>query len=110
MRLGWEIPNPVNILQPDPIIRFPLSMIYVAPPVTMYDVTFTVKDTADDPIEGAKVKLGSLQKLTDADGTAVFQLQGKTNVNYRVTAEERSPVKGKVAVDAAAVAVDVVMN
>jgi HK97 family phage major capsid protein len=110
MRIGWEIPNPVNILQPNPILRFPLAMIYVPPAVTMYDVTFTVKDTAAAVIEGAKIKLGSLEQLTNAAGKAVFKLQGNSKVNYIVTAEGKSPVKGKTAVDAAAVAVNVVMN
>ena len=27
MRLGWEIPNPINILQPNKAVRFPFAMI-----------------------------------------------------------------------------------
>lgn len=27
MRLGWELPNPINILEPDPAVRFPFASV-----------------------------------------------------------------------------------
>ena len=90
MRLGWEVPNPINSLQPDEAVRFPFAVIL---PETYteerVDVTFTVKDTATSPavIEGAKVNFNGIIKTTDSAGKAVFKAEKNSSGLYRVTAE-----------------------
>jgi HK97 family phage major capsid protein len=79
MRLGWEIPNPINALNPDEETRFPFASI--APTsgnsLTTQTVTVTVKDNAGTPapIAGAKVTVGGVSKKTNASGVATFKLQ-----------------------------------
>ena len=76
MRLGWEIPNPINALQPDESVRFPFASIDPAAAPTTYDVTVTV--TSDDGttgVEGAKVTLGGqVKKSASSTGKAVFKM------------------------------------
>lgn len=75
MRLGWEIPNPINALQPDESVRFPFASIDPASTPTTYDVTVTV--TSDDGttgVEGAKVTFaGQTKKSAASTGKAVFK-------------------------------------
>ena len=79
MRLGWEIPNPINALNPDEAVRFPFASL--APKsgntLTTQTLTVTVKDNAGTPvaIEGAKVTVGGISKKTNASGVATFSLQ-----------------------------------
>lgn len=76
MRLGWEIPNPINALQPDESVRFPFASIDPASAPTTYDVTVTV--TSDDGttgVQGAKVTLGGqVKKSAASTGKAVFKM------------------------------------
>lgn len=110
MRLGWEVPNPVNILEPNPLVRFPLAMVNASTPVTTYDVTFTVTSDGTTPIEGAKVIMGSEQKKTDSSGEAVFKSQANNKYQYIVKMAGKSTVKGQVEVASAAKDVTVTMN
>ena len=71
MRMGWEIPNPVNALNPDENTRFPFASINPATAPKTYAVTFTVTN-GDAKVAGAKVTLSGMTKTTDANGTAVF--------------------------------------
>lgn len=90
MRLGWEVPNPINSLQPDEAVRFPFAVILPsAYTENRVDVTFTVKDTSAEPkaIEGAKVNFNGLIKTTGAEGTVVFKSEKNSSGLYRVTAE-----------------------
>ena len=79
MRFGWEIPNPINALNPDEGTRFPFASI--APvsgnTLTTQTLTVTVKDDASTPaaIAGAKVTVGGISKKTNASGVATFSLQ-----------------------------------
>ena len=79
MRLGWEIPNPINALNPDESVRFPFASL--APvsgnTLTTQNVTVTVKDNAGTPapIKDAKVTVGGISKKTNASGVATFSLQ-----------------------------------
>lgn len=90
MRLGWEVPNPINSLQPDEAVRFPFAVILPGEyRENRVDVTFTVKDTATEPkaIEGAKVNFNGLIKKTDSTGKAVFKAEKNSSGLYRITAE-----------------------
>lgn len=87
MRLGWEIPNPINSLEEDESIRFPFAAILPAEYTeNRVDVTFTVTDGAS-ALEKAKVNFNGLVKLTDAEGKAVFKSAKNSNGLYRITHE-----------------------
>lgn len=79
MRLGWEIPNPINALNPDEATRFPFATIAKNGGSTLktYVATVTVKDNQGTPvaIKDAKVTVGGVSKKTNASGVATFNLQ-----------------------------------
>lgn len=115
MRLGWEIPNPINAEQPDESVRFPFAAIEGATPITTQNVTFTVANGDDSTASGyavykdAKVKIGGLSKKTDNNGQAVFKLQ-TGSYDYVVEKEGYITAYGKATVNASAVAVTVVLQ
>lgn len=109
MRLGWEVPNPVNILQPNPLVRFPLSLVSPTSSVTMYDVTFNVTD-GTNPIENAKISMGGIRTTTDSSGSAVLKSQANQTYSYVIKAEGKDDVKGKVAIAQEDKTVNIVMN
>lgn len=89
-RLGWEVPNPINSLDPNEATRFPFAVVLP----TSYtedrvNLTFTVKDTAGtpNPIEGAKVVYNGEVKYTTNEGKAIFKVLKDSVGTYRVTAE-----------------------
>lgn len=110
MRLGWEVPNPVNILQPDPLVRFPLAMIVPTTPMTTYDVTFNVTDSEENAISGAKVTMGGQSKKTNSSGVAVLKSQANSTYQYQVKATGKDTVNGSVAVTTSNATVSVTMN
>src|SRR5699024_8123176 len=88
MRLGWEIPNPINALQPDESIRFPFAVILPASySEGRVDVTINVKDQDATNLEGAKVNFNGQIKMTNSTGNAVFKANKNSTGLYRVTAE-----------------------
>lgn len=109
MRLGWEVPNPVNILQPNPLVRFPLSLVSPTSAVTTYDVTFNVTD-GTNPIENAKISMGGIRTTTDSSGSAVLKSQANQTYSYVIKAEGKDDVKGKVAIAQEDKTVNIVMN
>lgn len=83
MRLGWEIPNPVNALNPDEGTRFPFAIIAKngGSTLTTYVATLTVKDNASPTpaaIKDAKITINGVSKKTNASGVATFNLQNGT--------------------------------
>lgn len=109
MRLGWEVPNPVNILQPNPLVRFPLSLVSPTSAITIYDVTFNVTD-GTNPIENAKISMGGIRTTTDSSGSAVLKSQANQTYSYVIKAEGKDDVKGKVAIAQEDKTVNIVMN
>lgn len=111
MRLGWEVPNPINSLKPDEAVRFPFAVILPGEyKENRVDVTFTVKDTATEPkaIEGAKVNFNGLIKKTDSTGKAVFKAEKDSSGLYRITAENmKRDVIGQVDIKQEAVNQDI---
>ena len=101
MRLGWEVPNPINALQPDEAVRFPFAVILPGTYTeNRVDVEFTVKDTSATVIEGAKVNFNGLVKKTDATGKVTFKSEKNSSGLYRVTHEDmKRDVLGQVDVD-----------
>ena len=101
MRLGWEIPNPINALNPDEATRFPFASIVKngGSALKTYVATVTVKDNQGTPvaIKDAKVTVGGVSKKTNASGVATFNLQDGV---YAVLVQK----DGKVATDSVTIA------
>lgn len=100
-RMGWEIPNPINALNPDEGTRFPFASIVKSSgsSLTTQTVTVTVKDNASptpQAIEGAKVTIGGVSKKTNASGVATIKVQSGT---YAILVQK----DGKVATDSVTV-------
>jgi len=114
MRLGWEIPNPINSLQPDESVRFPFAVILPGEYTeNRVDVTFTVKDNSAEQnlIEGAKVNFNGLIKKTGAEGTATFKSEKNTSGLYRVTHENmKRDVLGQVDITEDKISVDISLS
>lgn len=101
MRMGWEIPNPINALQPDESVRFPFAAIQATSALTTNDVTFTVtNDGSTGYVEGAKVTFGGQVKKTNATGSAVFKAQNG-DYTYTISASGYQVAHGSVTVDGA---------
>lgn len=99
MRMGWEIPNPINALQPDESVRFPFAAIRATSALTTNTVTFTVTDDgATSYVEGARVSFGGMVAKTNASGVATFKTQAG-EYKYRITADGYSPYVGSLTVD-----------
>ena len=106
MRLGWEIPNPINALSPDESTRFPFAVIKGSTGVTTQNVTFTVTDDSSDPVEGVKITLGGVVGKTNASGQVVLKAQAGV---YDYTAKkDDAKAKGSVTVASSAVSVSIV--
>ena len=95
-RMGWEIPNPINALQPDEAVRFPFASIKGTTGVTTRTVTFTVNDGASE-VEGAKVTFGGVSKKTNASGVATFDAQDG-DYTYSVKADGMITATGTIEV------------
>lgn len=101
MRLGWEIPNPINALAPDEAVRFPFAAIQAASALTTNTTTFTVTDDgATSYVEGARVSFGGMVGKTNASGVAAFKAQNGV-YQYKITANGYQPCTGSVTVDGA---------
>lgn len=108
MRLGWEIPNPINALKPDESVRFPFASIvkYGGSTVTTQNITFTVTDSSSDPVEGVKITLDGVTKKTNSSGQAVIKAQAGT-YNYTAKLGDKV-VNGTTTVASSAVSVSIV--
>ena len=99
MRMGWEIPNPINALQPDESVRFPFAAIQATSALTTNTTTFTVTDDgATGYVEGARVSFGGMVAKTNASGVATFKTQNGV-YQYKITANGYQPYTGSVTVD-----------
>lgn len=109
MRLGWEIPNPINALQPNEAVRFPFAVILPSTYTeNRVDVEFTVKDTSKAAIEGAKVNFNGLINKTDSTGKVTFKSEKNSSGLYRVTHEDmKRDVLGEVEIAETKATVDV---
>lgn len=114
MRLGWEIPNPINALQEDESVRFPFAVVLPA----SYDegrvnATFTVSDQNSSAVKDAKVNYNGEIKYTNASGQAVFKAPKNSSGLYRVTADNmvRDAVgEVNVGTSAESIAVTIALN
>lgn len=109
-RVGFAIPNPVNILQPNPAVRFPFAIISADPELTTYTVTFNVKTGTGDAAEGkenAVVKMGGMTAKTDATGTAKFKSQANQTYDYVVKVDNKTVKKGETEIKSADTTIDI---
>lgn len=111
MRMGWELPNPVNAENADEETRFPFALVEPSTAPTTYNVTFTITDTqaTPAPIAGVKVVLGSQVKKTNASGQAVFKSLGSSDYAYVASKEGLKTDAGVVTVATANKAVAITM-
>lgn len=111
MRLGWEIPNPINALQPDESVRFPFAAIQAASALTSQNVTFTVTNNGSTGyVKDAVVTMGGMRAKTNASGQAVLKAQNNTSFTYKVKADGYQTAVGTVDVAAAAKTVAVTLK
>ena len=111
MRLGWEIPNPINALQPDESVRFPFAAIQATSALTTQNVTFTVTNNGSTGyVKDAVVTMGGLKAKTNASGQAVLKAQNNTSFTYKVKADGYQTAVGTVDVAAAAKTVAVTLK
>ena len=105
MRLGWEIPNPINALEENEAVRFPFAGILPASYTEgRVNVTFTVEDQNETAIQNAKINFNGQVKYTNASGQAIFKSELNQDGLYKVTAENmKKPVTGEVSVATSAV-------
>lgn len=107
-RIGWELPNPINALNPDESTRFPFALVEPSSAPTTYNVTFTVTDGDSNNVQGAEITFGGQVKTTNASGQAVFKSLGNSDYTYNVRKEGHTPASGTVTVATSAVSVSVV--
>lgn len=111
MRLGWEIPNPINALQPDESVRFPFAAIQATSALTSQNVTFTVTNNGTTGyVQNAVVTMGGMKAKTNASGQAVLKAQNNTSFTYKVKADGYQTAVGTVDVAAAAKTVAVTLK
>lgn len=111
MRLGWEIPNPINALQPDESVRFPFAAIQATSALTSQNVTFTVTNNGSTGyVQNAIVTMGGMKAKTNASGQAVLKAQNNTSFTYKVKADGYQTAVGTVDVAAAAKSVAVTLK
>lgn len=110
LRMGWELPNPVNAENGDEGTRFPFALVEAdAGAPTTYDVTITVTDDAGN-VSGASVLLGGNTKKTNASGVATFKSLGSADYLYEVKKSGYATTYGKVTVDKAGASAEVTLN
>ena len=107
MRLGWEIPNPINAENPDESTRFPFALVEPSSAATTYNVTFTVTDTSSDPVANVKVTMGGQSKKTNSSGQAVFKSLGSSTYLYKAEKSGAETRYGEVTVSSSAASVSI---
>lgn len=111
-RIGFAIPNPINILN-QTNSRFPFAIIVNSEQEhqpTMYNVTFTATDSNSDPVQGVTVKFAGSNIKTDSNGQAVFKSQGNQEYIYQIRYRNQLIKNGSVSIESSNVSVPVTIN
>ena len=111
-RIGFAIPNPINILN-QTNSRFPFAIIVNSEQEhqpTMYNVTFTATDSNSDPVQGVTVKFAGSNIKTDSNGQAVFKSQGNQEYIYQIRYKNQLIKNGSVPIESSDVSVPVTIN
>ena len=111
MRLSWEVPNPINILDSNEETRFPFALVSPTAAPTTYTVTYTVKDDQEEPaaVSGASVTFGGQTKKTNSSGVATFSSLGNSKYLYKVSKSGYKVAYGETTVATSAVPVNVTL-
>ena len=87
------------------------KITFTGKPVSMYSVTFNVKDESGTPLTGASVIFNGITLLSDGSGTALFtDIEPGENVVYTVTKQDYNPGTGSVSVIDRDIIVDVTLT
>lgn len=111
-RIGFAIPNPINILN-QTNSRFPFAIIVNSEQEhqpTMYNVTFTATDSNSDPVQGVTVKFAGSNIKTDSNGQAVFKSQGNQEYIYQIRHRNQLIKNGSVTIESSDVSVPVTID
>lgn len=104
-RIGFAVPNPINILN-QTNSRFPFAIISALTPATTYDVTFNITDSEEEPVSGLKVVMGGMKGTTDNSGQVIFKSKGNEKFLYTVfNSNGKIAKKGEVSVTNEAVSI-----
>lgn len=83
-RIGFAIPNPINILNTTSS-RFPFAVVTPSnagqSTTTTHNVTFTITD-GTTPLENIKIKLGGMTIKTNSSGVSTFKVQPNQSYLY----------------------------
>lgn len=74
MRLGWQVANPVSIMNEDADTRYPFAVLTKNAPTALNAVTFTVTDTASAKVAGVQIAMNDVMRTTSSGGTAVINV------------------------------------
>lgn len=96
MRLGWEIPNPINALEPDESKRFPFALVSGTGSISTVNKVIKVTSDGTAAVAGAEVTLGGNVAKTGADGTATFKVTSGLDYNFSVFAKGYKPYADSV--------------
>lgn len=96
MRLGWEIPNPINALNPDESSRFPFAAVKGTGSISTVNKVIKVTTDGTAVLAGAEVTLGGQVVTTGSDGLATFKVVSGNNYNYSVFAKGYKPYADSV--------------
>lgn len=94
-RLGYELPNSINAVNPDESTRFPFALVENSSAPTTYTVTFTVTDTSSSAVQNAIITFGGQVLKTNSSGQAVFKSLGNASYLYSVEKDGAQTVFGK---------------
>lgn len=82
-RIGFAIPNPINILN-QTSSRFPFAIIAPDPGTQLYTITFKLTNSAGTALKDTKVRCGGMNGKTDTSGTVTFKTQPKQKYLYTI--------------------------
>lgn len=105
MRLGWEIPNPINAEAENEETRFPFAVVSGTESPVTHTATFTITDSDSNGVGDVKVSVAGISKKTNASGVATFDL--KDGAYDYVAKKGDSIAKGSVTINGATASVQI---
>lgn len=110
MRLGWELPNPVNATN-ESDTRFPFAAVKGTGSISAVNAVIKVtNDGSNGVISGARVTLGGNSKTTGNDGLATFKVVSGQEYDYCVFADGYKSLAESLTGAAATTTVKLVAN
>jgi HK97 family phage major capsid protein len=101
-RLGWELPNPINALNPDNASRLPFAMLTPATITSGHKVTVTVKnEDGTATVSEAEVDLAGSLDITNESGVVEYTNLPDGTYIVVVKADGYKTKRAKIVVDGA---------